>query len=198
MAMDVWKQFDYLCQNYVLNGLYDDLYGVNCGTKTAKGLWKTLDRKYKTKNVGSRKFDVGPFLDYVMVDFKPLIWMVINEAFQVAIMIEKLPPSWKDFKNYIKYKRKKMDMEALVGKLRFEHDNRRFDKRSLRVKMKANIVEHDQSSKNKKKIGKDSRLEPKGGISKKAKFQGKCCNCDKMGHRVAKCKLPERKKNKEA
>ena len=30
--------------------------------------------------------------------------MVVNEAFQVAAMIEKLPPSWNDFKNYLKHK----------------------------------------------------------------------------------------------
>ncbi|XP_075084784.1 uncharacterized protein LOC142168031 [Nicotiana tabacum] len=34
--------------------------------------------------------------------------LVINEAFQVAAMIEKLPPLWRDFKNYLKHKRKEM------------------------------------------------------------------------------------------
>lgn len=30
--------------------------------------------------------------------------MVIDESFQVATMTEKLPPRWKDFKNYLKRK----------------------------------------------------------------------------------------------
>ena len=30
--------------------------------------------------------------------------MVLSETFQVASMIEKLPPGWIDFKNYLKHK----------------------------------------------------------------------------------------------
>ena len=33
---------------------------------------------------------------------------------------------------------------------------------------------------------------------KKAKFQGKCFNCGKQGHKLADCKLPKRNKPKEA
>ena len=36
--------------------------------------------------------------------------MVLGESFQVAAVIEKLPPVWKDFKNYLKHKRKEMSM----------------------------------------------------------------------------------------
>ena len=36
---------------------------------------------------------------------------------------------------------------------------------------------------------------PKGGIGKKQKFQGKCFNCDKMGHKASDCRLPKKKKN---
>ena len=32
--------------------------------------------------------------------------MMLSETFQVAAIIEKLPPAWKDFKNYLKHKRK--------------------------------------------------------------------------------------------
>nr|XP_048337171.1 uncharacterized protein LOC125424293 [Ziziphus jujuba var. spinosa] len=107
VAVDAWKNSDYLCRNYVLNSLSDALYGVYCGTNSAKELWETLDHKYKTENARFGK--LGPFLDYMMVDTKPLMnqvhqlqvliqellaeGMVINEAFQVAAMIEKLPPN---------------------------------------------------------------------------------------------------------
>ena len=30
--------------------------------------------------------------------------MVLGESFQVATVIEKLPPTWKDFKNYLNHK----------------------------------------------------------------------------------------------
>ncbi|KZV20598.1 hypothetical protein F511_21871 [Dorcoceras hygrometricum] len=40
--------------------------------------------------------------------------MTLSESFQVAAIIEKLPPSWKDFKNYLKHKRKEMNVEELI------------------------------------------------------------------------------------
>ncbi|GMP23014.1 hypothetical protein CsSME_00000779 [Camellia sinensis var. sinensis] len=55
--------------------------------------------------------------------------MVLSESFQVAAIIEKLPPSWKGFKNYLKHKRKVMKLEELIMRLRIEEDNRGFDKK---------------------------------------------------------------------
>ncbi|XP_060667883.1 uncharacterized protein LOC132799606 [Ziziphus jujuba] len=172
MAVDAWNNSDHLCRNYVLNGLSDALYRIYCGTKSAKELWEILDRKYNTENATSGKFITGRFLEYMM-----------------------LAPSWSDFRNYLKHKRKKMDMETLIGKLRIEDDNRKFDKRASKAGLKANVVEHGQSSNNKKKTSKSSKFGPKGGISKKVKFQSRCFNCDKMGHRAKKCRLPKRKRN---
>ena len=75
--------------------------------------------------------------------------MVLGESFQVASVIEKLPLTWKDFKNYLKDKRKEMSMEDLVVRLPIEEDNRRFDKKGVHTspKVKVNFVEHGQSSK---------------------------------------------------
>ena len=54
----------------------------------------------------------------------------MNDVFQVAAIIEKLPPLWKDFKNYLKYKRKEMTIEDLIVRLRIEEDNKAAEKRS--------------------------------------------------------------------
>ena len=37
-AVDAWKHFDFLCRNYVMNGLHDSLYNVYCAFKTIKEL----------------------------------------------------------------------------------------------------------------------------------------------------------------
>ncbi|GJZ93572.1 hypothetical protein Tco_0665637 [Tanacetum coccineum] len=37
-AVEAWKHSDFLCHNYVLNGLIDPLYNVYCKTTTAKEL----------------------------------------------------------------------------------------------------------------------------------------------------------------
>ena len=52
----------------------------------------------------------------------------MSEAFQVDVIIEKLPPAWKDFKNYLKHKRKEMNVEELVVRLRIEEDNKGSEK----------------------------------------------------------------------
>ncbi|XP_022880640.1 uncharacterized protein LOC111397908 [Olea europaea var. sylvestris] len=159
-AVDAWKHSDFLCRNYVLNGLDNTLYNVYCNAKSAKELWESLDTKYKIEDAGTKKFIAGRFLDYKMVDSKTVILQVqelqivlsdihaermkLSESFQVAALIEKLPPSWKDFKNYLKHKRKEMKLKDIIVRLRIEEDNRKSEKRSgtsHSMESKVNTVE---------------------------------------------------------
>ncbi|XP_031405663.1 uncharacterized protein LOC116214393 [Punica granatum] len=139
-AVSVWKHSDYLCRNYIMNSLHDSLYSVYWEFKTAKEVWESLDRKYNSEDAMAKKFLVGRFLDFKMVDSRTVMsqgqefqvllheiqaeGMALSESFQVAVVIEKLPPSWKDFKNYLKHKRKEMTIEDLVVKLRIVEDNK--------------------------------------------------------------------------
>lgn len=69
-AVEAWKHSDFLCKNYILNWLKNTLYNVYSSISTAKELWASLDKKYKTEDAGHKKFMVGRFLDYKMVDYK--------------------------------------------------------------------------------------------------------------------------------
>nr|GEW71459.1 hypothetical protein [Tanacetum cinerariifolium] len=124
----------------------------------------------------------------------------------VAAIIEKLPPSWVEFKNYLKHKRKEMSVEDLVVRLLIEEDNKLAQKNTYTpYSAKANMVEHAGSSSNsnskekgkgKKKNDKKGKakaeyLTPKAGIVK-PKFQRTCYNCDQPGHRAANYKMPMR------
>ena len=109
-------------------------------------MWNALEKKYKTEDACLKNFCGRKVLDYKMVDSKTvgsqvqelqLILhdliaedMVVHEAFQVAGMIEKLPPSLNDFKNYLKHKHKEMKLEDLVIRLKIEEDNRNAEKKS--------------------------------------------------------------------
>ena len=114
-----------------------------------------------------KKFIAGKFLDFKMVDAKTVISqiqelqviihalhderMTLSESFQVVAVLEKLPPSWKDFKNYLKHKRKEMTMEELIVRLRIEEDNRKSEKKtSHTIVDKANVVESEKSNKRKR------------------------------------------------
>ncbi|GKB24442.1 retrovirus-related pol polyprotein from transposon TNT 1-94 [Tanacetum coccineum] len=197
-AVEAWKHSDFLCHSYVLNGLVDSLYNMYCKTTTAKELWESLERKYKTEDASTKKFVV--LLHKIHAE-----GMTVSEAFQVAAIIEKLPPSWVDFKNYLKHKRKEMSVEDLIVRLCIKEDNKLAQKNTYTPdSAKANMVEHAGSSlksnskakgngkKNDKKgKGKAEYLAPKAGIVKQ-KFQGTCYNYDQPGHRAANCKMPKR------
>ena len=106
--------------------------------------------------------------------------MSVSESFQVATIIEKLPPSWKDFKNYLKHKRKEMRLEDLIVRLRIEEDNHSSERvvGNHYMESKANIV---QRNKNKRKYyGESSKQGTSGGNF--TKFNRKCFVCGKMGH----------------
>ncbi|XP_042051437.1 uncharacterized protein LOC121796710 [Salvia splendens] len=109
-AYDVWHQGDFLCKNYILNGLEDSLYSIFAGAKTSKVLWEALDKKYRVENAGTKKYVVAKFLDYEMVDSRSVVaqaeelqiivhdvqaeGMALPDQFIVSSMIEKLHP-WK-------------------------------------------------------------------------------------------------------
>ncbi|XP_073137768.1 uncharacterized protein [Henckelia pumila] len=146
-AFDAWSHTDFLCRNYILNGLDTTLYRIYSATKTAKEL----------------------------------------ESFQVAALIEKLPPLWKEFKNYLKYKRKEMGLEDLIVRLRIEEDNRKAEIKTGKMPMeaKANLVEPN-ATKKRKHFGKDVKQ------GKNKKWKGTCWNCGKTNHKAKDCRLPKK------
>ncbi|XP_073119937.1 uncharacterized protein [Henckelia pumila] len=204
-AIDAWNHSDFLCRNYILNGLEDTLYSVYSSVKTAKELWDSLEKKYKTEDAGIKKFVVGKFLDFTMVDSKTVMSQVqeiqiilhdllakgmeINEPFQVASIIEKLPPLWKDFKNYLKHKRKELKLEDLIVRLRIEEDNRNTEAKShkklMETEAKANLAE--SSTSHKRKQPHDGKQKGKAN-----KFQVSCYNCGKPNHMARDCRLPKK------
>ncbi|KAK5812587.1 hypothetical protein PVK06_028023 [Gossypium arboreum] len=135
-----WNNFDFLCCNYILKRLSDEIYEIYSIKKKAKKLRVSLDHKYKTEDVGAKKFIVSKFLNFVMVDSKAVVnqvqefqliihgilveGMYISESFQITTIIEKLPPTWNDFNNCLKHKRKEIKVENLIVRLRIEEDNR--------------------------------------------------------------------------
>ncbi|XP_009760954.1 uncharacterized protein [Nicotiana sylvestris] len=205
---EAWKHSDFLCKNYILSGLEDDLYNFYSNVETSKELYDALEKKYKTEDVNLKKFVAAKFLDYKMVDNKPVITqvqelqviihdllaegLIINEAFQVASMIEKLPPLWRYFKNYLKHKRTEMKLKDLIVQVRNKENNKVAEKktRGNSTIMGANIVETAPT--NLKKRKKSSG--PNNYSSKQEKLPQH--NCRKVGHKNAECRALNKEKKK--
>ncbi|XP_050387501.1 uncharacterized protein LOC126803807 [Argentina anserina] len=161
-AVDAWEHNKFMCKNYILYALDDSLYDVYSTFKTAKELWDSLDKKYKSEVASAKKFVVGKFLNCKMNDAKSVVKQVeelqitghelvaegmgLNETFLVASIIEKLPPSWKDFKIYLKHLSEEMNLEQLILKLRVEEENQKNEKSDWSsMEAKANVIEGSAS-----------------------------------------------------
>ncbi|XP_010422249.1 PREDICTED: putative leucine-rich repeat receptor-like serine/threonine-protein kinase At2g24130 [Camelina sativa] len=108
----------------------------------------------------------------------------LNETFLVASIIEKLPPTWKDFKTHLKHIHEDRSLEQLILKLRVEEENRKNEKSEFSsMEAKANVVEGNSSKFKgfkKNKNVKRTFIPPKGSNFKK-KPQGACWVCGKHG-----------------
>ncbi|XP_074578534.1 uncharacterized protein LOC141835014 [Curcuma longa] len=100
-VVEAWNHSEFLCRNYILNGLADSLYAVYSMKRTAKELWESLDKKYKTEDAGAKKFIVGRFLDYKMVDSKTVIsqvqelQVILHEIHsEDMVLSETFQPTW--------------------------------------------------------------------------------------------------------
>ncbi|PHT39177.1 Ras-related protein RABA5c [Capsicum baccatum] len=119
--------------------------------------------------------------------------LIMNDAFQVAAIVEKLPPLWKDFKNYLKHKHKEMTIEDLIVRLHIEEDNKATERSSKGISTmnEAHIVEDGQNNSKKRKKVEHGSNQPK------KKFNGKCFNCGKIGHKSIDCRAPKKGKKKD-
>ena len=89
-------------------------------------------------------------MEYKMVDNKTVISQV--QEFQLILheieaegmnLPETFQVAWRNFKNYLKHKRKKLKLEDLIVRLRIEEDNRKSKKRSNKnsYEAKVNVIE---------------------------------------------------------
>nr|GEV85233.1 zinc finger, CCHC-type [Tanacetum cinerariifolium] len=104
--------------------------------ETSKELWDTLEAKYMAKDASSKKFLISNFTNYKMTNLRPvleqyneLLGMLgrftkhkinMDESIHVSCIIDKLPPSWKDFKHTLKHMKEELALVELGSHLHIE------------------------------------------------------------------------------
>ncbi|KAK3043905.1 hypothetical protein RJ639_000604 [Escallonia herrerae] len=162
-----WEENDTYCKGYILGGLSNtlyDVYEIKYANSSAKELWNDLDRKYKTEDVGNKKFIISKLFDFRMVDNKSVITqshelqMIMNliileghsfdESFQVSTIISKLPLVWKECRKKLKQKKDAMTMQELVKYIQVEENSQNLDRLELEdnKSSKALVVDHGSLS----------------------------------------------------
>lgn len=198
-----WDNDDYICRGHILNGMSDSLFDIYQNTESAKQLWNDLESKYIAEDASSKKFLVSDFNNYKMVDSRPVMEqyneilrilgqftqhkMSMDECIAVSSIIDKLPPSWKDFKHTLKHQKEELSLVQLGSHIRIEESLRVQEKDKTEEKPdvgqpSVHMVEGNNNNQNHK--GKD--------IKRKFENQDKplvCWRCQKTGHVKRNCRV---------
>ena len=149
---------------HLLNHMTNTLFDIFMMHKSSKMIWELLEKKYGADDAGKKKYVVGKWLQFQMVDGKSVMEQVhvyenlcadvagegmkLCDVFLANVLLEKFPPSWSDYRNHLKHKKKDLTLEELVCHMRTEEANRLKDKLlSLpSIAPKVNLVESSRPS----------------------------------------------------
>ncbi|VFQ63211.1 unnamed protein product [Cuscuta campestris] len=167
-----WENDNILCIGHILYGLSDPLFDIYQNIESAKELWDSLESKYMVEDASSKKFLVSDFNNYEMVDSRSVMeqyhelvrmlgqfnlhGMKQDECISVSNVIDKLPPSWKDYKRELKHNKDDLSLVQLSTHIRIEESVRAQESnksKDVAGPSYVNMVE-DGGSKAKHKSGK--------------------------------------------
>ncbi|GJZ89563.1 zinc finger, CCHC-type containing protein [Tanacetum coccineum] len=169
-------------------------------------LWDSLDAKYMAEDASSKKFLVSNFTNYkmtnsrlIMEQYNELLGifgrftknkMNMDEAIHVSCIIDKLPPSWKDFKHTLKHNKEELTLVELGSHLRIEeslkaHDSDKPKGNNVFDPLVINMVKHNNSFRYNDDKGKRKHQGTKANPNKKSKVT--CWKCGNPGHLKKDC-----------
>ncbi|KAL0318257.1 UNVERIFIED_CONTAM: hypothetical protein Scaly_2850200 [Sesamum calycinum] len=204
-----WENDDYICRGHILNGMSDTLFDIYQNVESAKALWDTLEAKYMVEDASSKKFMVSNFNSYKMIDSRPVMEqynellhilgqfsqhsLMMDEAISVLSVIDKLPPSWKDFKHTLKHQKEELSLVQLGSHLPIEESLRAQENDKPKGKdvvgsSSVNMVEDRRATKTNDKKGTRKVHDNKhDGSNKKSKLT--CWKCGKSGYFKRDCRV---------
>ncbi|XP_019230055.1 PREDICTED: uncharacterized protein LOC109211017 [Nicotiana attenuata] len=137
---------------HLLNHMTNPLVDLFINFKSAKIIWDSLEKKYGVDDAGKRKYVIGKWIKFQMVDDKPIMEQVheyenlttyiLNEGMEMCeilqanVLLQMFPPSWSNYRYQLKHKKKNFTLQELISHTRTEEANRLKDVESERLKDK--------------------------------------------------------------
>nr|KAJ0218484.1 hypothetical protein LSAT_V11C300108620 [Lactuca sativa] len=205
-----WENDDYICRGHILNGMSDSLFDIYQNFESAKELWDSPESKCMDEDASCKKFLVSNFMGYKMIDSRPVMEqyhemlrilgqfaqhnLKMDEAIVMVVIINKLPPSWKDFTYNMKHNKDELTLNQIGSHLRIEEslrtqelDNNPKGKNQV-GSSSVNMVD-GEGSKNQKKSNGKRKFKGKDEKSSNKKGKVVCWNCYKPAHFKKDCRL---------
>nr|GEV97328.1 zinc finger, CCHC-type [Tanacetum cinerariifolium] len=127
---------EYICRGHILNGMSNSLFDIYQNDESSKAFWESLESKYTAEDASATKFLVSSFMNYKMVDTSPIMEqyhemlrilgqytqhsLMMDKAILVVVIIDKLSPSWNEFKHGLKHKKEELNLVQLNSHLQIE------------------------------------------------------------------------------
>ncbi|KAL2237832.1 UNVERIFIED_CONTAM: hypothetical protein Sindi_0974900 [Sesamum indicum] len=108
-------------RGHLLNHMNNSLFDLFVNYKSAKEIWTTMEVRYGDDDAGRKKYIVGKWLQFQMVDEKPIMdqiheyenlvievlseGMKMCEILQANVLLEKFPHTWSEYRNHLKHKK---------------------------------------------------------------------------------------------
>ncbi|CAJ2637428.1 unnamed protein product [Trifolium pratense] len=147
--------------------------------------------------------DDKPIMEQIH-EYENLVGDILNEGMkmceilQANVLLEKFPPSWSDYRNQLKHKKRDLSLQELINHMKTEEANRLKDKHVLHSvnSVNANVVEFADKNRSK---GKEKRFQKNGqqkthtninkADNKIQKRKVDCYVCGRTGHKAYQCQL---------
>jgi len=215
-AKKKYEKDNKIARGHLLNHMANNLFDLFINQKSSKAIWEFLVKRYGDDDAGKKKYVVGNWLRFQMVDNKPimeqiheyenLVGEVLNEGMkmceilQANVLLEKFPRSWSDYRNQLKHKKRDLSLQELINRMKTEEANRLKDKHVSFSTNSVNVDVVEFVDKNRFK-GKGKRFQKneqrnkqvglKKGDNNIQKRTISCYVCGKSGHKAYQCYMKQ-------